>query len=209
MSFIVDSCGDTFEVTPSGTHREVVEGAPEGDVRPATGSEVAAFLASRESAWAVIVETLPMTRAILASAGLRNDSYESDVAIPAIAKAWRAYDPERGSWKGLVRRVLWHDILSATRRARIREFSLDGDYQDDGEREVPDVVYILDRLCEQDRSLLVLRFWFDLTLDEIAEVMGFVKSGAWLRVKRALEKAREVVDDEERRSDVRRYGRKR
>lgn len=203
MTYVVDEEGDVFEVRPSGTYREAEEGVPAGKTREATEEEVAAFVLRRVKAWEKIIETLPLARSILHRAGL-TDEQEYDVAIPAIARAWRKFDPDRGEWRGFIRRVLWHDLLSAWRRVKIVTSELHDDIPEPGEREVPDVVYILDKLSEQDRSLLLLRFWGGLKLDEIASVMGFVKSGAWLRVKRAVERAREVVYDEERRSDVRR-----
>lgn len=194
---IVDECGDTFEVLSSGTFREVDERKPVGDVRPATSREVMEFNSRRTEAWAKIVETLPLARQMLRGAGRSND-----LAIPAIAKAWRAYDPDRGSWRGLVRRTLWHDIIRPG-RAKIKEQPLEEwmDIETRSEREFPNVVYILDRLPEQDRLLILLRFWSGMKLDDIADIMGVSKAGAWLQVKRAVEKARKIYD-EERGGDV-------
>lgn len=192
---VVDERGDTFEVLSSGTYREVDERAPVGEVRRATKREVLEFERHRVEAWAKIVETLPFVAKMLQNVGLSDD-----LAVPAIAKAWRAYDPDRGSWYSLVRSVLWHDIMHASRRARIKEQPLEDWIEKgvDGEREVPDVIYILDRLSERDRSLILLRFWAGMKLDEIGSVMGFSKAGAWLCVKRAIEKAREIYDEEQR-----------
>ena len=217
MAYVVDENGDVFEELSSGTYREVDERRPKGVVRGATNCEVAAFVASRAVAWAVVADSLPIARAVLRTVGL-DECTISDVGIPALAKAWRAYDPDRGSWKAFAQRVVKIEAVVYRKRTELdrkkaREFSLDvwralddgtalqRDHKDEGELS-PDVGYILERLSEEDRLVLVLRFWGNLSLPEIAEVMGFVKSGAWLRVKRALERAREVIDGTERRRDI-------
>lgn len=191
--FVVDERGDTFEVLFSGTFREVDEQMPMGVVRDATSREVEEFKRRRVDAWVFVTEKTPYAKKCLVSAGLPSPQMMSDVGVPALCKAWRVFDSSRGSWRGLVRRIIWCDILKFR---SLRDPYIQMDLPEQGERNVPDVKYILEKLPEDQRLILILRFWEGMKLEEIAKVMGFVKSGAWLRVKRALERAREVVDNE-------------
>lgn len=51
-----------------------------------------------------------------------------------------------------------------------------------------DTAAILDRLCEKERSLLMLAYWDDLKLDEIAEILEITLTNAKVSLFRARQK---------------------
>ncbi len=205
MAHLVDEVGDVFEVLSSGTYRELDERSPKGEVRPASDIEVAAFIVRRADAWELITKSLPIARAALIKVGLADEHFLSDIGVPALARAWRSYDPKRGPWLHFASKLVYQagvrERKNLSQLVPLESAEVLVNMKVNGEQTC-DVDYILERLTDNEKLILFLRYWGDATLPEIADILGFCKSGAWLRAKRALERAREVVNDEERRSNI-------
>lgn len=210
--YVVDERGEVYEVLDSGTYREVEEGRPSGTTRAANDDEVAAFLVRRAEAWAFVTENKAM--AVAAFRALRFDEHANinDVVLLALQRAWRCYDPTKDRLVAYVRKTVRTIVLDQLKRPML-EFSVGSaghyDERSISEQNVPDIVCIMEWLGDEDRLFLLLRFWCDMKYHEIGEMTGYSKSGAYAKVQTALERAREVIDDEERGSDLRRLGRDR
>ena len=59
------------------------------------------------------------------------------------------------------------------------------------------VAQVLDQLSPTDKEVLLLRFDEDLTLEEIAEVMGLGLSAAKMRLYRSMQRFRKIFTEVE------------
>jgi RNA polymerase sigma-70 factor (ECF subfamily) len=59
------------------------------------------------------------------------------------------------------------------------------------------VTHVLDQLAPTDKEILLLRFDEDLTLEEIAEVMGLGLSAAKMRLYRSMQRFKEIFTEVE------------
>ena len=130
---------------------------------------------------------------------LGNHGDAEDASQEAFMKAYRAlsnYDPRR-AFKSWLLTIASNHSIDQLRRRRFEWVSLDAlfgrtDLQPNspemaaeikGERQA--VQAALKRLRDTDRAVVVLRYWYDLPYDEIAETLSLTRSAVKSRLHRA------------------------
>ena len=130
---------------------------------------------------------------------LGNHGDAEDASQEAFMKAYRAlsdYDPRR-AFKSWLLKIASNHSIDQLRRRRFEWVSLDAlfgrtDLQPNspemaaeikGERKA--VQAALKGLRDTDRAVVVLRYWYDLSYDEIAETMSLTSSAVKSRLHRA------------------------
>jgi RNA polymerase sigma-70 factor (ECF subfamily) len=128
-----------------------------------------------------------------------------DVLQSAFMRAYRALascrDPGRfSSW--LYQIVANECRTFATRRARrerrfVRELEFDGAVapMSDARETLEDIQYALDQLEPDQREAFLLKHVEDLSYDEMSEITGAGISALKMRVKRACERLRELLEE--------------
>lgn len=137
-----------------------------------------------------------------------------DLVQTALVKVWSAWDRlDTGSPDGYVRRAIVTTHLSWRRRRWIGEIAT-GDLEDHaGSQHTTDQMSVVDerdrlwrRLGElppRQRTVLVLRYFEDLSDEQIAGVLGIGVGGVRSQASRALARLREAVDDPDRSAGAR------
>jgi RNA polymerase sigma-70 factor, ECF subfamily len=156
-------------------------------------------------AFALLIEPLLNPAYRLAAVMLADRSTAEDAVQEASIKAWRKLGQLRGDVGSLrpwflsivanecrmVRRQRW---WSVTKLAEIRPLREAGDHFDDAS---PDLKSALLRLSPEERLPLVLHFYLDLPLEEVARTLGLSPAAAKSRIYRTARKLRSDLTLEE------------
>ncbi len=143
---------------------------------------------------------------ILTVAEQRLDTHQAaeDATADAFQIAWRRYQHDDATlalpWLYQILRNVIGTEYRRLARARHANEQLDLDHGTDPqiERRI-DVRNALRRLPEQDRDLLYMAYWEDLTGDELAGILGASPGAVRVRLTRAREKLRTILADIEAR----------
>lgn len=134
---------------------------------------------------------------------VRDEPIAEDAVQDTLVRAWRGIPrlrrPERfASW---LHRILVNACLDAVRRTRTGERSLETSGTAvvmegfEAEADQRDEVHrALARLTHEQRAVLVLRYFLDLSVPEVADVMGVPLGTAKSRLHHALRAMRAAVD---------------
>jgi RNA polymerase sigma-70 factor (sigma-E family) len=122
-------------------------------------------------------------------------------ALTKTAAKWRGLrDP--GAIEGYVRRVMYHEQVSWwRRRSRIAEVSTEWlpDQIDDRHAETADLRLVmrtaLARLTPRQRTMLVLRYFEDLSETEIARLLGVGVGSVRSQIYRSLERLKKAAPE--------------
>jgi RNA polymerase sigma-70 factor (sigma-E family) len=162
-------------------------------VGAATHDEFAGFVAARRAA---------LLRVALMLTTDRSDA--EDLLQAALARTYLAWERinDRSALDGYVRRAMVNINISWWRRRRLKEYPTDelpdmpvADHSQDSElRDTLD--RLLDRLPARQRTAVVLRYYEDLTENEIAETLGVSVGTVKSTVSRAMAKLREEAEHE-------------
>lgn len=141
----------------------------------------------------------------LATTVLGDEAEAQDAVHDAFVTAWRKYDTLRDP----ARFEAWFDrvVVNACRdrmRRRRRQWVKDlSEWKDTGAPDPTDPIAdrivvrrALNQLQADDRIVLALRFYRDMKVDDIADVMGINPRAASSRLHRAEERLRHILDDE-------------
>lgn len=122
-------------------------------------------------------------------------------------RARRSFDHSRGSVRGWLYGIAWnllrHWLRGQGRQARaMARFPVDRadditeeiDERLDGLAEQAVLLEALEALSEEERSVLVLRAWTDLSYEEIAATLGIRVGTVRSQLARARRKARELLE---------------
>ena len=147
-------------------------------------------------------ETPPAYRAALAI--LRSPEEAQDVVQEAAIRAWQKLPGLRSglAWPAWFRRTVVRVALDEQRHARhVREIRLSDltPYQDpllDGTDDDLDLLDAFGRLPADERALLALRFWLDLTVLDVAAALGIRVGTAKARIHRAIARLRTELRDD-------------
>jgi len=147
------------------------------------------------SDWEVIVENLPMCYDLLRRLRIPSQDWDDmayGIGLETVHRARQRWDPERARWGTYLYRALRNEYLKELGRRRLETVPLVNDVvQKEPEQDVGEAIqYVWTRLDEYERALLVLRFWQDLTFEEIAGVLGVTKSTVHYQLSAVLRKAR-------------------
>jgi len=151
-----------------------------------------------------------------------DDDHVRDLTAEVYLVAWRrrhALPPEPLPWLyGTARHVLGNDRRSTTRRRRLAERlgqdptgpahegqTLAVDHADEHDRAW--VHAALDQLSESDQEVLRLAAWEELTTDQLALALRCSRSAAAMRLHRARERLRTVLDRDPRLTETLRRSR--
>jgi RNA polymerase sigma-70 factor (sigma-E family) len=140
-----------------------------------------------------------MYRAALALCG--NHHLAEELTQTAYAKVFAAWArvSTADSPVAYTRTVLLRTFLSQRRAHRLTEYSVAE--LPDSAGDDPDVasrlglLAALRRLSPQDRTVLVLRYWEDLSVADTAELLGIRESACRTRTTRALARLRQLLPD--------------
>jgi len=179
--------------------RDSTGGVIAASTQEATGGDAAAFVA--------LVEPLLPAAYRLAVAMLRSDTDAEDAVQEATLKAWRHFGRFRR--EAAMKPWLLAIVANECRRMRrsrwfwVIKSSEAIDVEDRVRPEVhalrADLRRALHRLPHDQRLVVILRYYLDLSFDEVAEVMRISTKAAKSRTYRALERLRlspEVLADE-------------
>jgi RNA polymerase sigma factor (sigma-70 family) len=125
-------------------------------------------------------------------------------AFEKVLRSRRRFDPRRGSAKTWLYTVALNRLTDVQRRSQTERRALEriaagsesedagglGDVERGG-----DLMVALGGLSEEEREAIALRFGGDLTVPEVAKVLGVKLSTAEGRVYRGLEKLRDALGD--------------
>lgn len=171
---------------------------------------IASARAGDTRAFGQLVEAYQRPVYNLAYRMLGNPGDAEDAAQEAFLKAFRAlssYDPNRAFSTWLLS-ICAHHCIDRLRRRRMQEISLDGLpawraipgtapdpeqvalRQDHGDR----VTQMLASLAQQDRLVIVLRYWHDLGYAEIADITNSSISAVKSRLHRARRQLAEELE---------------
>jgi RNA polymerase sigma-70 factor (ECF subfamily) len=164
-------------------------------------------LAGDEQAFVLLVEPLLPAAYRLAVGMLRSDSDAEDAVQEAVFKAWKHFgrfrrDADLKPWLFTIvanecrqqRRSRWWNVLKGTDH-------LDGQVESNAsvDPSTQDLRLALYRLPHNQRLVLILRYYLDLSFKDIAQTLGISTKAAKARTYRALERLRlspEVLPDE-------------
>jgi RNA polymerase sigma-70 factor (ECF subfamily) len=128
-----------------------------------------------------------------------------DAVHDAFVQAWRKWDSLREparfeAWFGRIVVNTCRNLQQRERRRVARDISeCTGLRAPDSLSTVPDQLVIREafrRLKPEDRTILALRYYLDLKVDDIAVVMGLRSRAAASRLHRALERLRLVLEED-------------
>jgi RNA polymerase sigma factor (sigma-70 family) len=124
-------------------------------------------------------------------------------AFERVLRSRRRFDPRRGSGKTWLYTVALNRLRDLQRRSQTERRALEriaaGSESEDagglGQIERGDLMQALAGLSEEEREAIALRFGGDLTVPEVAKVLGVKLSTAEGRVYRGLEKLRDTLGE--------------
>lgn len=131
---------------------------------------------------------------------LTGDHHDAeDLVQTALMKAAGVWERIADRPEPYVRRIMYHENVSRWRRRRLVEVPLEG-YVDDGtEASTPEermlLAEALSRLTPKQRTVLVLRFYEDLTEQQVAVVMGVRLGTVKSQTRQALSRLRQVAPE--------------
>ena len=124
-----------------------------------------------------------------------------DLAQATLAKvfaSWRRVSQQHVA-QAYATRILVNTYLAGQRRKRPREILTDRLPERVAPAVAPEerivVLAALDTLPPRSRAVVVLRYWADLSVDQVAEVLGCSAGNVKSQSARALEKLREVLGE--------------
>lgn len=157
-----------------------------------------------QTTFVALIEPVLPTAYRLARAMLRSDIEAEDAVQEAVLDAWRHHDrfiagSAMQPWLLAIvanecrrmRRSRWWSVIKVPVALDVNRESPDSEA--DGLRRA------IDRLPHQQKLAVMLRYYLDLTFDDMARVMGTTPKAAKSRTYRALERLRlnpEVIGDE-------------
>jgi RNA polymerase sigma-70 factor (ECF subfamily) len=116
-------------------------------------------------------------------------------------RARRRFDPRRGSEKQWLYTIAVNLLRDHARRASVERRAIDRvaavagpgstEHETDGVERSQDLMHALSSLTEDEREALALRFGADLTMREVARVLGQKEDAVEARIYRALGKLRQ------------------
>ena len=141
----------------------------------------------------------------LASAMLHDATLAEDVVQDASLIAWRKLPrlADRGRLRGWFLGILANECRNARRRSwftRVRTGMPDGGSTTSAEESAvrrEDLRRALLKLSHHDRLIVILYFYLDLPLAEVAEIAGTSAGAARVRLHRALRRLRPDIDIQE------------
>ncbi len=143
----------------------------------------------------------------LAAVVLGDQTEAQDAVHDAFVIAWHKYDTlrDRARFEAWFDRVVVNTCRDRMRRAhrqQVGDISARPDVAGpDPTEPVADEIVVrraLSRLGPDDRIVLALRFYRDLQVDDIADLLGINPRAASSRLHRAVERLRRNLDDDER-----------
>ncbi len=141
--------------------------------------------------WKKIQDHLPLCYSIAKKFPVDSEILVSDVGIPLMLNALRTFDPKRGEFTSYIYRLL-HSRYSRYVQVSQREVAmviLDIAQVEIMQHDDADLVlYLMKCLNEEERIMIVMRFWKGLTYEEIAIQFNVVKSTVYRVLKKALAK---------------------
>jgi RNA polymerase sigma-70 factor (ECF subfamily) len=166
-----------------------------------TGVSPAALAFDDEAAFASSIEPLLPIAFRLATGMLRNRDDAEDAVQEAALKAWR----KRSTFHAGAEPRPWFLAIVANecrmaRRRRVwvlfdRLRADDGRHAPGAEAEEAEQLrWALGRVDSNTRLLLVLRFYLDLSNEEVGRILGISAATARVRVHRALKRLRPVIE---------------
>jgi len=170
--------------------------------RRTTKAEAAAFLEQRAAVWSLVVKYLPLAKDALRRLRFAGDNEEMlwAVGVSCLISCVRLHDPTQSEFKTYARRALFNSYVRVIRRQRrgeAKRHDLHDMHKAPDEPELhllDEVQYLMDGLDPHDRTLLILRYYREMTVRQIAAVAGVGIGTAVKLLREATAKARRRLE---------------
>jgi len=125
----------------------------------------------------------------------------SQVFLKAYEK-WGSYDPGKGSVSSWLYAIAGNTVIDYYRKKRpasdiddVWDLSSDEDIQIDAERkeQMEEIRGSLEKIDREQRNLIIMRIWDELSFSEIAEITGKSEAGCKMAFYRALKKLKTLI----------------
>lgn len=124
---------------------------------------------------------------------LRNQETAEDVVQETFKDAFRFIQSFKGdsSLRTWLYKILFRKVIKASEKREPMKLEYESGKEDSSYRKAElriDMAEVLDQLPEKDRAILMLAYWDDLRLNEIAEILGISLTNAKVVLFRARKK---------------------
>ncbi len=125
----------------------------------------------------------------------------SQVFLKAYEK-WESYDPDKGSVSSWLYAIAGNTVIDHYRKKRptadiddVWDLSSDEDIQIDAERkdQMNEIRGCLEKIDREQRDLVIMRIWDELSFKEIADITGKTEAGCKMSFYRALKKLKTFI----------------
>lgn len=126
-----------------------------------------------------------------------------DIVQEVFLKVWKyrkAYKPKKASIRTWIYQITRNYIIDCFRKQK-EYFSLkdnDFNYREQSLDDQVEAKRVLEKLCKlrkKDRELLQLRYGQELSIQEVADILGKSKNATKVAIHRALKKLRKILDE--------------
>lgn len=151
-------------------------------------------------AFEVLLRPLIEPAYALAGAMLMDPAEAEDAVQECVVKAWRGIGRLRGaSCKSWFMTIVANRCRTVARRRRLRSLYFNQDRSTDGTDEgnivaALDVQLAMRQLPPRDRALLVLRYYDDMALGDVARILGMTEGAVRVALHRAIRRLRPLLE---------------
>lgn len=153
-----------------------------------------------KSTWQRVIDNMGLGAHIARIFGINDEHVINPITIDTLLKCAEGYDSAKASFSHYASRSLYR-AFQRYRRYEKMTIGLPDDLEGEEfcfEHDRRDMVQLaMKGLDEYDRRVLLLYYWQGLSMQDIADLLGVVKSTVWLEIQRILTLCRRTVKCEE------------
>lgn len=173
--------------------------APE-ESRAATDQEVEDYDAAHKAIWKRVAANMGLGRKMAEKFDIHDEHIVTNIAIDTLLRCVEGYDASLAAFSTYASRSLYRAFQRYRKHERKFEHLLDDTLGGmfSIEHEDKDMVqFIMNGLDEYDKRILLLRYWQGLSMQQLADVLGVVKSTVWADIRRILTLCRRIAKCED------------
>ena len=164
--------------------------------RVATEKEIEVYDTAHKAIWETVVGNMGLGRRIAIVFNIYDEHIVTSITIDTLLRCVEGYDPAKAAFSTYASRSLYRAFqrhLRCERTTSQLPFELLGEmfFSEHGHEDV--VQFLMNRLDEYDKRILLLYYWQGLSIRQLAAILGVVKSTAWADIQRILSKCRRIL----------------